>query len=154
MDKNDRDYSNGEITVHWRPDACIHSTICYSKLRKVFDPARRPWVNMKGASTDKIIEIVEQCPTDALTFTREKNPDKNIKKKEEKIEIKEDIVPPTKIQILKNGPALISGNFTISDINGSKLAQANNVALCRCGKSSSMPFCDGTHNKTGFQETR
>ncbi|MBU8891505.1 MAG: CDGSH iron-sulfur domain-containing protein [Bacteroidales bacterium] len=109
---------------------------------------------MKGASTEKIIEIVEQCPTDALTFTREKNPNKNIKNKEEKIEIKEDIVPPAKIQILKNGPALISGNFTISDINGSKLAQANNVALCRCGKSSTMPFCDGTHNKTGFQETR
>ena len=150
MDKNNRDYSNGEITVHWRPSECIHSTICYSKLRKVFDPAKRPWVNMKGAGTDEIIEIVKQCPTDALTFSR----DENIKKKEEKVEVKENKDSSTKIQIIQNGPALISGNFTITDINGSKLAKADNIALCRCGKSSSMPFCDGTHNKTGFKETR
>ncbi len=150
MDKNDRDYSNGEITVHWRPAQCIHSTICYSKLRKVFDPARRPWVNMHGASTDEIIEIVGQCPTDALTFTK----DKNIQKKEEKAEVKKDEKNSAKIQIIHNGPALISGNFTITDVNGSKLAKANNIALCRCGKSSSMPFCDGTHNKSGFKENR
>ncbi len=154
MDKNDRDYSNGEITVHWQPAKCIHSTICYSKLRKVFDPGKRPWVNMKGASTNEIIEIVNQCPTDALTFTRDKKVKKNIKKKEEKVEIKnnEDIL--TKIQIIHNGPALLSGNFTITDINGRKLAKANNIALCRCGKSSSMPFCDGTHNTIGFKENR
>ncbi|MCK5029544.1 MAG: (4Fe-4S)-binding protein [Bacteroidales bacterium] len=154
MEKNDRDYSNGEITVHWRPAKCVHSTICYSKLRKVFDPARRPWINIKGASTDEIIEIVEQCPTDALTFTRNNNPEKNIQKKEEKIEVKKNEDSSTKIQIIHNGPALISGNFTITDINGSKLAKANNIALCRCGKSSSMPFCDGTHNKLGFKENR
>ncbi len=154
MDKNDRDYSNGEITVHWRSAKCIHSTICYSKLRKVFDPARRPWVNMHGASTDEIIEIVGQCPTDALTFTKDKKPDKNIQKKEEKAKVEKNEDISTKIQIIHNGPALISGNFTITDVNGSKLAKVNSIALCRCGKSSSMPFCDGTHNKSGFNENR
>ncbi len=154
MEKNDRDYSNGEITVHWRPSKCVHSTICYTKLRSVFDPSRRPWIRMDKGETDEIIDIVNQCPTDALTFTRNSEP-----KKEEKIpvndteETKEE-EPVTKIQIMKDGPVLISGNFSIKDINGNKLSHANNVALCRCGKSSSLPFCDGTHHRIGFKENR
>ena len=152
MEKNDRDYSNGEITVHWQPSKCVHSTICYTKLRSVFDPSRRPWIRMDKGNTDEIIDIVNQCPTDALTFTRDKEPEKNDEKKEEVETIQED--NPTNIQIMKDGPALVSGNFTVTDINGVKLTKADNVALCRCGKSSTLPFCDGTHHKVGFKENR
>lgn len=147
MEKNDRDYSNGEITVHWRPSACVHSTICYTKLRKVFDPPRRPWVNMKGASTNEIIEVVKQCPTDALTFSWD-NEKKDFKEQQNN-SIKESA---TNIQIMKNGPAIISGDFSIKGSNGNKITHADTVALCRCGHSSNMPFCDGTHNSIDFTE--
>jgi uncharacterized Fe-S cluster protein YjdI len=153
MDKNNRDYSNKDITVHWRPDKCVHATICYVRLRKVFDPSGRPWIKMDGASTDEIIDIVDQCPTDALTYTKIGTPEKDISSEEQK-ELQAENRTNTKIQIIKDGPALVSGDFSITDINGSKLANADNVALCRCGKSSSMPFCDGTHNKIGFKESR
>lgn len=149
MEKNDRDYSNGEITVHWRPAKCIHATICYTKLRKVFDPPRRPWINMKGASTEEIIDVVNQCPTDALTFTWDK--EKTAVGDSEKAQKSEY---STNITIIENGPAIISGNFEITDIKGNKLAKADTVSLCRCGNSSNMPFCDGTHNKIGFKEKR
>lgn len=141
MEKNDRDYSNGEITVHWRPAECIHSTICYTKLREVFNPAKRPWVNMEGGTTDEIIDIVNQCPTDALTFTWDKENKTNVKES-----TKENIESPTIVRIIDNGPVIISGNFEVTDIQGNKLAKADTVSLCRCGKSSTMPFCDGTHN--------
>ncbi len=155
MDKNDRDYSNDDITVHWRPDKCVHATICYTRLRSVFDPSRRPWIRMDKGTTDKIIDIVDQCPTDALTYTRINSPEKEKEKPSDSInEKKESIEPPTKIQIIENGPALVSGEFEIKDINGTKLAKANNIALCRCGKSSTLPFCDGTHNRIGFKENR
>ena len=154
MDKNNRDYSNKDITVHWRPDKCVHATICYVRLREVFDPSRRPWINMEGASTDEIIDIVNQCPTDALTFTRLIAPKKDKPIDKEETEQLENVDPKTKIQILKDGPALISGDFSITDVNGNKLENADNVAICRCGKSSSMPFCDGTHHKIGFKESR
>lgn len=149
MDENNRDYSNGEITVHWRPKACIHSTICYSKLRKVFNPAKRPWVNMNGASTQEIIDIVNQCPTDALTFSW----DKEQKSTQDNFD-KESEDAATNIQIMENGPSIISGNFSITDIHGNTLAKADTVALCRCGNSSNMPFCDGTHNEIDFKEKR
>ena len=154
MDKNNRDYSNKDITVHWRPDKCVHATICYVRLREVFDPSRRPWINMEGASTNEIIDIVNQCPTDALTFTKLDAPKKDISIDKEETEQIENVDPKTKIQILKDGPALISGDFSITDVNGNKLANANSVALCRCGKSSTMPFCDGTHHKINFKEKR
>ena len=162
MDKNNRDYSNNEITVHWRPDKCVHATICYTKLRSVFDPGRRPWIRMDKGTTDEIIDIVNQCPTDALTYTRINHPEKTEEKEklsdttneEKEVEAKENKKIPTKIQIIQNGPALISGEFEITDISGTKLAKANNIALCRCGKSSALPFCDGTHNRIGFKENR
>jgi len=151
MEKNNRDYSNGIITVHWRPEKCIHSTICYTKLRNVFDPARRPWVNMQGAETEKIIDIVNQCPTDALTFSWNKDKHEPTQNKDIK---GEDKNPATRIQIINNGPAIISGDFELNDILGNKLANADRIALCRCGNSSTQPFCDGTHNTIHFKEKR
>jgi uncharacterized Fe-S cluster protein YjdI len=161
MEENNRDYTNGEITVHWQPAKCIHSTICYSRLRSVFDPVKRPWVNMNGASTDKIIDIVNQCPTDALTFSYNKDLKEPIKKEDissseikEKEKEQKEIEPSTSIQIMKNGPAIISGNFTIKDFTGISLQKASAIALCRCGHSNNMPFCDGSHNRSGFTEKR
>lgn len=79
-----RMYSNDEITVFWRACECCHSTLCYTKLRAVFDPLKRPWVNINGAPTADILDIVEQCPTSALTF-RWRNEAKNETEKSHKL---------------------------------------------------------------------
>ena len=63
-----RRYTNGEITVYWKPESCVHASHCYRELIEVFDPGRRPWVDMYGASTGQIIETVNLCPTDALAW--------------------------------------------------------------------------------------
>ena len=154
MNKNDRDYTNGEITVHWQPSKCVHSTICYTRLKSVFDPAKRPWVNMEGSTTDKIIEIVNQCPTDALTFSLNKELKKPIEVYDVNTEITPTSEPSTKIQIIHDGPAIISGDFIIYDHDGNKLPKADILTLCRCGNSENKPFCDGTHTKIGFKDNR
>ncbi|MEP6845898.1 MAG: (4Fe-4S)-binding protein [Panacibacter sp.] len=61
-------YSNGEVTVVWKPDTCIHSAICFRGLPEVFDPKKRPWINIDGASTERIVEQVRKCPSGALSF--------------------------------------------------------------------------------------
>jgi CDGSH-type Zn-finger protein len=70
-----------------------------------------------------------------------------------------------KIKILKNGPYIISGNVPLSEkiivskgkINefedGRKFPQLEEYNLCRCGKSKNAPFCDGAHEKVGFDGT-
>jgi CDGSH-type Zn-finger protein len=52
---------------------------------------------------------------------------------------------------LENGPYLVNGPVTVLDADGSKYqVDRSTIALCRCGGSTSKPFCDGTHSKIGF----
>ena len=64
-------YSNGEITVFWKPRICQHSGKCFVSLSAVFDPGRRPWIDMKGAPTDQIIKTVMNCPSGALSYKKD-----------------------------------------------------------------------------------
>jgi uncharacterized Fe-S cluster protein YjdI len=61
-------YSNGEITVVWKPEICQHSTLCWKGLIEVFNPKERPWVKIDGATTERIVEQVKKCPSGALSF--------------------------------------------------------------------------------------
>jgi uncharacterized Fe-S cluster protein YjdI len=61
-------YSNGEITVTWKPELCQHSTHCWKGLINVFDPRKKPWINMDGATSERIMEQVKKCPSGALTY--------------------------------------------------------------------------------------
>jgi CDGSH-type Zn-finger protein len=52
----------------------------------------------------------------------------------------------------EDGPYLIRGTFSVCDQEGNPIDVARRtVALCRCGRSRSRPFCDGTHRLVGFR---
>ena len=61
-------YSNGEITVVWKPEFCKHSGRCVTQLPNVFDLKAKPWITMTGADTETIIDQVNKCSTGALSF--------------------------------------------------------------------------------------
>ena len=61
-------YTNGEVTIVWKPDKCIHSGICFRGLGEVFDPRRRPWITPEASNTAKIVEQVKKCPSGALSY--------------------------------------------------------------------------------------
>src|SRR5689334_6366718 len=61
-------YSNGVVTVLWKPHVCAHSGICVRGLPSVFDASRRPWIDPLGASTDEIVAQVEKCPSGAISI--------------------------------------------------------------------------------------
>ena len=161
MEKGNRDYTNGEITVEWRPGKCVHATTCYRELIEVFNPRKRPWVNMNGASTRDIIKVVEKCPTKALNWfwNDEKSREEQEKlKAEARAKTKDDEVPetseekPAKVTIMKDGPILLQGKFKIIGAEGNELKTLSMTSLCRCGHSGTNPFCDGTHRRHGFKD--
>lgn len=62
-------YTNGELTVIWRPDLCQHAGICVKMLPKVYHPKEKPWVKIENATTQELIEQVAKCPSAALTYS-------------------------------------------------------------------------------------
>ncbi len=54
------------------------------------------------------------------------------------------------ITIRDNGPLVVDGEFRLVDAQGNEVPIVKK-ALCRCGGSTTKPFCDGTHSKIGFQ---
>jgi uncharacterized Fe-S cluster protein YjdI len=137
-----KNYSNGEVTIIWKPSLCIHSTICWkgdNALATVFDPRVRPWIKPEGADTARIIEQVKKCPSGALSFFM------NAEGPQETMESGENIV-----EAIPNGPLMVYGNFTLKDKNGEEKKSAKVTALCRCGASANKPYCDGSHVKINF----
>ena len=60
----------------------------------------------------------------------------------------------TSIKVQRNGYYLVEGgDVTLVDWNGNTYQIPNRqaFALCRCGRSTNKPFCDGTHSRVGFQ---
>ena len=52
-----------------------------------------------------------------------------------------------KLTVKSNGSVLVEGDFELLDADGNSygLAGRNKISLCRCGLSTTKPFCDGSH---------
>jgi uncharacterized Fe-S cluster protein YjdI len=61
-------YSNKDITIIWKPNMCIHSGKCFMGLPKVFDPRRKPWIEIDNATTEEIVAQIKKCPSGALSY--------------------------------------------------------------------------------------
>ncbi len=141
-----KEYSNGEVSVFWKPELCIHSANCLIGLPGVFNNSKRPWIDIKGGPTKDIITAVNTCPSRALTFLKNTRIKSQSRKKGPKKAAKF-----ARIQVLKNGPILVTGNFIIRDANKKKIrVETETAALCRCGASKTKPFCDGNHLAENF----
>ena len=61
-------YENDEITVFWNPKMCRHAAKCVQGNAKVFDPQRRPWIDLTQATAKEIAAIIDKCPSEALKY--------------------------------------------------------------------------------------
>jgi CDGSH-type Zn-finger protein/uncharacterized Fe-S cluster protein YjdI len=68
---------------------------------------------------------------------------------------KADMLPvrdgPLEVTPLTDGPLQVRGNMEIISGTGRVVARLESAKLCRCGGSSTKPFCDGTHTRNGFR---
>jgi uncharacterized Fe-S cluster protein YjdI len=64
----EKEYTNGEITVVWKPDVCEHSGNCVRGLPAVFRPGERPWIRVEASSSEDIRSTIDTCPSGALSY--------------------------------------------------------------------------------------
>ncbi|MEL6591403.1 MAG: (4Fe-4S)-binding protein [Bacteroidota bacterium] len=133
-------YTNGEVSIVWKPERCIHSEKCWRGLSSVFDPKARPWINAEGASTEEIVAQVKQCPSGALSTIMDNQENKTPAGAE-----------AVKVNVLKDGPLIVHSSCTIIDADGNETQKDKQVAFCRCGASNNKPYCDGSHRAAGFE---
>jgi uncharacterized Fe-S cluster protein YjdI len=139
-----KEYTNGEITVVWKPDLCIHSTICWNGLGDVFRPKERPWIKIDAASSEQIAAQVAQCPSGALSSYRNAVTQGVPAEPAPSLE--------TRIEALPNGPLIVYGTVRIKRADGQEDVRSQTTALCRCGSSGNKPYCDGSHITVEFRD--
>ena len=132
-------YTNGELTVVWKPKLCIHAGECVKALPQVYNPKEKPWIKAENASTEELKAQIAKCPSGALSY--ELNNQKPGKGSYE-----------TKVEVLANGPLLVNGKILVKDKEGKEEVKTETTAFCRCGHSNNKPYCDGTHVTINFRD--
>jgi CDGSH-type Zn-finger protein len=59
-------------------------------------------------------------------------------------------IPKGTITIRPDGPYRVEGGVPLEGPDGQPYELKPAYSLCRCGKSSNKPYCDGTHKECGF----
>ncbi len=114
---------------------------------------------MDGAPTRKITEVVNKCPTQALIWKNNQDlteeeliAQRHVEPTEETPRTLTGPKETTTIRIMRDGPIVVEGKFTILDGNDQELKPTTMTSFCRCGASLNMPYCDGTHRKIDFMD--
>lgn len=63
-----------------------------------------------------------------------------------------DTAPQLTIRLRHSGPMVLQGSVRIVREDGVLIRETDSTALCRCGASKEMPFCDGSHRVTLFRD--
>ena len=134
-----KEYTNGDVTIVWKPRQCIHSEKCWRGLPSVFKPKDKPWIDAEGASSEEITAQVENCPSGALSYYKNSEGPNKVEE-----------MSKVKAQVLANGPLMVSGPCEIVHKDGT-VEVKEKASFCRCGHSKNKPFCDGSHKSEGFE---
>jgi len=132
-------YVGKEITIHDNRGVCSHTGYCTDNLPSVWRMQTEPWIDPDGASVEEIIQVIEMCPSGALSYTL-----KGIKR--------DAVEREPGISLHKDGPYNMVGGIALEDYNGSTPESNEHCTLCRCGGSKNKPFCDGTHWHINFKD--
>ena len=128
---------SSDVTIEFDGNRCIHSRNCVLNRPDVFVPnVVGEWIHPDKASQAEVLEIAHNCPSGAIRCTAadgsalETAPEVNL------------------VHIRENGPLAFQAPLTIAG-----KADGFRATLCRCGASQSKPYCDGSHNSSGFEAT-
>jgi len=114
---------------------CANSGFCGTRLTTVWEMIDR---TADPEVRTRLLRMVANCPSGRLEV---RLPDGTPAEPE---------FTPS-IAVVPDGPLWVRGGIPLETPDGFVYEQRNRVTLCRCGKSSNLPFCDGTHDEIGLK---
>ncbi len=132
-------YEAEQVTILDDRSVCAHAGECTDRLPSVWKLKSEPWIDPEGAPAGEITQVVRQCPSGALQYTEPGSTDP----------VEEALSPAIRASV--DGPYHLRGGIPVSSSDGESYEVRNRQTLCRCGRSSNKPFCDGTHWE-GFKD--
>jgi CDGSH-type Zn-finger protein/uncharacterized Fe-S cluster protein YjdI len=130
-------FEGTSVDVEWDGRLCIHMGECGRADNDLFVAGRKPWCQPDLVQIRDVTEVVERCPTGALTYSRK---DGNAEK----------AAPENTLFVCSNGPLYVRGELAIEGAAEDAPGLAFRAALCRCGQSKNKPFCDNSHESAAF----
>lgn len=130
-------YEGKDIIVYFEGARCIHSAHCVNGLPAVFKAnAPGPWVDPDAADAQALAKLIETCPSGALRYERKDG-------------VADEVAPLTNtLTVMADGPLEVRAELSINQVKTS----SPRATLCRCGASQNKPYCDNSHQQTGFKE--
>jgi CDGSH-type Zn-finger protein/uncharacterized Fe-S cluster protein YjdI len=132
-------FPGGEIDVAWDGRLCIHVAECGQAKGDLFVAGRQPWCEPDVDTRDEVRDIVERCPSGALTYI-------------DKSGAPETAAAENTVSVSCSGPLFARGDLRIEGAPEDMPGVRVRAALCRCGASKNKPFCDGSHEVAGFKD--
>ncbi len=132
-------YTGKSATVYYNKLLCSHAGECGARLKSVFDPGRKPWIEPDNGPVEAIEDVVRACPSGALRLRLGTDEPRHI------------VDAGCVVEIERNGPYRVR-NAVMADAPSAEGASGQKYVLCRCGLSGNKPYCDGTHHDQKWRD--
>lgn len=63
-------YESDQLIVTWKPERCRHAAKCVQGSPNCFMADRRPWIKLDEDTTEHIMQVIDQCPSGALSYKK------------------------------------------------------------------------------------
>lgn len=131
------------------PNLTLFDNEKYCAYARFCDAKGRVWNLVAEGTPEADAQAIKEahlCPAGRLMIYDNKTG----KPIEAKLETSIGVIEDTSANV--SGPLWIKGRVQVVSAEGKNYETRNSQCLCRCGRSSNKPFCDGMHASVGFND--
>lgn len=129
-----------DAVIYFDANKCIHSRTCVLSHPDVFVPnVHGEWIHPNAQPVEELLHIAKSCPSGAIRVQR-------ISPSAGQAADSDGAPLVNTVRVRENGPLAVEAELIVDGVG----QPSPRATLCRCGKSQSKPYCDGSHAAASF----